>query len=174
MTATRRGRQPKLDKARTDKIVDAIRSGNYIETAARYSGINVATLFSWLAKGRDARTRHEHGEPTTARDRLYADFLDLVEAARAEAEVRVVYQIQDAIPTSWQAGAWWLERSFPDRYGRRTAVEVTGAGGGPIEIGVTAKDLLVGRLDEMAGRLAALPTPIIDVEPLTADEALEA
>lgn len=34
----------------------------------------------------------------------------------------------------WTAAAWWLERRFPEEFGRLTRTEITGAGGGPLEV----------------------------------------
>jgi len=36
--------------------------------------------------------------------------------------------------TTWQAAAWWLERSHHERWGRREKQELTGTDGGPIQI----------------------------------------
>ncbi len=54
----------------------------------------------------------------------YTEFRDAVEKARAEAEARKLSVIHTAAESGiWQAAAWFLERSFPKRWGRR--VEVT-------------------------------------------------
>lgn len=46
---------------------------------------------------------------------------------------------------------WGLERRRPEQFGQRTAVELTGAGGGPVQIEATAViDLLLGELDRIA------------------------
>ncbi len=97
------GRPTKRTPEVEARIVEAIRGGNVYETAARYAGINPATFYDWQAR--------------------FPDFADLVKNARAEAEARNVTLIQQAARTQWQAGAWWLERSFPDRYGRRDRIE---------------------------------------------------
>ena len=44
--------------------------------------------------------------------------------------------IHDASETTWQAAAWWLERRFPDRWGRKQRHEISG-GDKPIEIEAT-------------------------------------
>jgi len=54
---------------------------------------------------------------------LYSDFADAVKKAEAEAEANALKAIKDATPQNWQAGAWYLERKYPDRFGRRVAVD---------------------------------------------------
>ena len=102
------GRPTKLTQELQARIVEAIESGNYQEVAVRASGICRATYFEWLKKGREQKNG------------LYVDFLDAIEKARAIAEMNCVSIIQAAAHDSWQAAAWWLERSAPDRGGRST------------------------------------------------------
>jgi hypothetical protein len=80
---------------------------------------------------------------------VYVDFVEAVEKARAQSEMRNVGLIQKAaVDGTWQASAWWLERSFPKRWGRSDRVEHTGADGGPLEVQVTMDEL-----EEKVGQL---------------------
>lgn len=63
----------------------------------------------------------------------YPEFVDRVEKARGDTVVRALGVIQKAMPDSWQAAAWLLERRYPDEFGRRQRLEHTGAGGGAVE-----------------------------------------
>ena len=69
--------------------------------------------------------------------------------ARADAEVRNVAYIRRAAqdPKTWQAAAWWLERSFPTRWGRQQKItqEITGKDGKAIEM-VDPREILMGLL----------------------------
>ncbi len=47
--------------------------------------------------------------------------------------------IDDAILPDWRAASWWLERRYPDEYGR-TRTEVTGADGGTIRFEIIRSD----------------------------------
>jgi hypothetical protein len=68
----------------------------------------------------------------------YLLFFEDVEAARAASEVRAVTQIQQAaMDGTWQAAAWYLERSQPGRWGRQR-VELSGPNGGPVQVEVGA------------------------------------
>jgi hypothetical protein len=87
----------------------------------------------------------------------YAVFAYISEIARAEAEVRATTTILAAGQKSWQANAWWLERSFPEKYGARMAL--TGAQGAePIRteqktvVTVTELDDVLGQLLEQRGK----------------------
>lgn len=115
------GRPTKLNPSVQDKIVSAIRVGNYIETAAAYAGISKNTLYDWLKRGEREKQRVEKNPRFKIRksEKIYVDFSDAVEKALAEAEIRDVMRIEKAAGEQWQAAAWRLERKFPDRWGRR-------------------------------------------------------
>jgi transposase len=111
------GRPTKFSPVIQEKIVTALRSGAYIETAAVYAGINKDTLYAWLKKGARAKNRKS----------IYSQFSDAVEKAQAEAEMRDVAVISKSANSGhWQASAWRLERKFPARWGRRDAKEHSG------------------------------------------------
>lgn len=114
-------RPTKLTPERQELIIKALREGNYIEAACGYAGVGTSTFYEWMERGR------------TASRGVYAEFADAVEKARAEAEMRNVQVIQRASKDTWQASAWWLERSFPDRWGRRVQ-DVKHSGGVTIQL----------------------------------------
>lgn len=128
---TKVGRRTRLTPDVQNSIVTALRAGNYSETAAAYAGISKATFYEWCARGRR--------EP----DSIYADFLDAVESAKAASEVRDVALIDKAATDgSWQAAAWKLERKYPQRWGRLTRTEITGADGGELKVTVDHRQTL--------------------------------
>jgi len=101
------GRPTKLTPALQSKICDAIRAGNYLETAAAYAGVNKTTLHRWMRDGARAKS-----------GALY-EFNLAIEKALADAEARDVALIAKAASDGvWQAAAWRLERKFPQRWGR--------------------------------------------------------
>jgi len=130
------GRKPKLNKDLIKRLQDALEAGNYIETACDYAGINRATLYRWLAEAELVGSKP-----------LLRELSDAVSKARASAEVRNVYRIQQAAETSWQAAAWWLERSHSKKWGRQQKVELSGADGGAINVEINAKAKLLEFLD---------------------------
>jgi len=125
------GRPTDLTPDTQSRIVEALRAGNYIDAACAYAGIGTTTYYRWMQRAQDP----------TAPD-IYRDFRDAVERARAEAEIRNVGLIQRAASDgTWQAAAWFLERSHPRKWGRHDRHEVTGPDGGPVELAVDAQSL---------------------------------
>lgn len=107
------GRPTKLTPEIQNRICTALRAGNYRDAAADYAGIDGGTLRRWLARGE----REQSG--------TYRAFRAAVREAEAAAELRVVAQWQQHMPESWQACRDYLERRFPDRWGRRDRLDVT-------------------------------------------------
>lgn len=130
-------RPTKLTPELQENVLKVIRSGNYIETACAYVGINKSTFYDWLKRG--AREKDRVAKNPRARVRKdeqpFVDFSNAVEKALAHAEIRDVAIIGKAAEENWQAAAWRLERKFPDRWGRKDkyALEHSGKDGGPIE-----------------------------------------
>ena len=112
-------RPTKLTPAVHDAIVASLRAGAYIETAAAAAGVSASTVHAWLRRAEDHPD--DCGSP-------FLEFLEAVERARAEAELEAISVIRDAAPRSWQAAAWYLERSYPKRWGRQAPKPVDGAG----------------------------------------------
>lgn len=112
----------KLTPEVQEKICAAIAAGNYDIVAARYAGISDTTFYRWLKEGEEAANGIKHG------------FWVAVKDAGAKAEVRNVALIENAASFTWQAAAWWLERKYSDRWGRRERLEHVGDAGGPMEV----------------------------------------
>lgn len=130
-------------------IVTALEAGNYQDDSAAYAGVSTAAYYNWTARGRAERERIEAGEKARRTEAIFMEFLDAVESARAKAAVRHVANIAKAANDGqWQASAWYLERSYPQKWGRVSRTEISGPQGGPIE---TTSD--VAAIEE---RLAAL------------------
>jgi len=105
-------RPTKLTAKVQKKICDAIRAGNHYEAAARYAGIGESTLHDWRAKGKK-------GDPE------FLEFLESLDAAEAEAEVRIVALWQQRVPDDWRAARDFLARRFPQRWGPQKQLDVT-------------------------------------------------
>jgi transposase-like protein len=116
-------RPTKLTPEVRDRIVAAVRAGNYYEPAARSAGISPATLHRWMEKGSKSASG------------IQREFHDAVKRAAAELEVEITARIRKAASEDWRAGLSLLERRHPDRWGRRQALEHTGADGAPLRIG---------------------------------------
>src|SRR4051812_2957708 len=94
-------RPTKLTPVVQEKIVQAIRAGNYAEISARAAGISPSSFYRWLERG--------EREP----DSLYARFAEAVRLAEAEAEVHAVALLRRAMPNDWRAALAYLQRRHP-------------------------------------------------------------
>lgn len=107
------GRPTKLTPPVERAIVSAIARGNTRKVAAEAVGINEATLYRWLQQG--------GGEHPV---KLYREFREAITRAEAGAVMAAVGVVRFAGRTNWQAMTWWLERRYPDEWGRKDRVEV--------------------------------------------------
>jgi hypothetical protein len=127
-------RPTKLNDDVRNRIVLALEAGNYQDTAAQYAGVSKAAFYNWMERGRNERDRIGDGQAADPKEAIFVEFVDAVENARASAEVRAVANIAKAANDgTWQASAWYLERSHPQRWGRFQRTEISGPEGGPIE-----------------------------------------
>ncbi|MDP3767724.1 MAG: hypothetical protein Q8S13_06890 [Dehalococcoidia bacterium] len=143
-----RGRPTKLTPEIAARIFQALRAGNNRPAAAHYGGISQETFQTWMRRGRAARAG------------IHRDFLVGVEKAEADAQIASVAIIQSAARKTWQAAAWWLERKFPQEWGRRERMEVSGPDGGPIplaDLGRLSDAKLVTLRELVAEAMLALP-----------------
>lgn len=102
-----------------EKLKQALRSGNDIETASHFSGISVSNVYRWLELGKHESERVAVGQKPDPDSEMFLEFWEELRRARAEAIVRNVAYIQTAAKDgSWQAAAWWLERTVPETYSR--------------------------------------------------------
>jgi transposase len=134
------GRPTKLTPEIMAKICDALRAGNYRETAAAFAGVRKSTFYEWLRRG------------ARARKGIYRDLHDAVEKALADSEARDVMLIGKAAGEGdWQAAAWRLERKFPDRWGRRERHDIDA------NVKTTVKVKPDDAVEELTRLLAARP-----------------
>jgi len=89
-----------------EKILGALRAGNYRVAACKFAGISDETFRRWVNAGKA-------GQPE------YVDFVEQVKQAEAQAEASLVATIRKAAGDHWQAAAWLLERKYVTRWGRR-------------------------------------------------------
>ena len=107
------GRPTKLDETTAQAILDALKVGCPIRVACQAAGVGPTTFKSWVARG---KSLDEADAPFRA-------FRSDVQKARAAGEAAALKVIHAAMPTTWQAAAWFLERSRPERWGRSSRPE---------------------------------------------------
>lgn len=96
------GRPSKYSPAVHDRIVLALRAGNYRKVAAASAGVSEATFHAWMKSPR----------------KQFRALQEDVARAEAEFEVTTVGQIARLVPNSPESGFKLLERRYPGRWGR--------------------------------------------------------
>ena len=127
----RTGRPTKLTPQVQADIVEALEHGLHQESACARVGIHRDTFYEWMRRGREET------------EGIYANFADAVEKARARPEAEALEAINVAWRDgTWQAAAWFLERSHPHKYGRINRTEVSGPEGKPVKVETTTEAIL--------------------------------
>lgn len=110
-----------------DRVIQGLDAGAFFDEACSFAGVSRSAAYEWLARGKAAREEQEEkGEAheLSANDRAYMDFADAVEKTRATVVVRNLAIIRSAAQSgTWQAAAWYLERTLPGKYGRHQRTE---------------------------------------------------
>jgi hypothetical protein len=122
-------RPSKLSAEVTDRVVQAVRAGNYADAACQAAGISPSTYYRWMSRGAQ--------EPGSE----YARFREDVLRAEAEAEVYAVAILRRAMGEDWRAAMAYLERRHPTRWRTQQYTELVGKDGGPIQTQHTMLDL---------------------------------
>jgi transposase len=118
-----------------DEICQYLRDGTTVADACALVGVPKRTFHTWMTNGKkDLRA----GEQTA-----FAMFAVEVEGAMAEAKHQAVSAVLRAAenPAFWQAGAWFLERRYPDEYGKQDRLNLNHSGG-VASIGVNLSEAL--------------------------------
>lgn len=113
----------KLTADRVAALCGLLADGVPVEAACGAVNLAKGTFYNWLKAGEE--------DPES----VYGEFATLVRRAQDTAEVWHVQNVKLAAQEAknWTASAWWLERRFPERWGKRERLTV-GGDGSPIEI----------------------------------------
>jgi hypothetical protein len=118
------GRPPKLTKARSERIVAAVRAGAPRHVAAAAAGVARSTLQNWLMKGEAANA-----------SATYKAFAEDLRAAEASREIAALQNIARAAGEDWRADAWWLQHGpARERYARVDHHQISGPDGEPLAL----------------------------------------
>lgn len=106
-------RKLRISEDLIEKIAKYISEGNYVEVACAASGIGKTTYYRWFDIGEKSKSG------------IYREFRNAIKKAEADAETKYTGVIKDAANTGqWTAAAWWLERRYPERWGKREKLQV--------------------------------------------------
>lgn len=129
----------KYNKEISKEFCDAIKALKGRVGACKEVGIVYDTFLDWLKK---------HSE--------FAEAIKKAEAECRESGRNVAIQsIFKAMPNQWQAGAWWLERNYPEEFVIKQKIEHSGEIDGKQTVEHTISDKALKALgDAIAGAKA--------------------
>ena len=137
------GRPTKLTKPVADRIADGVGLGMSYKNAAAAGGVHEDTLDSWRKRGaeeNDTIYSRFLGRISMAAETKAIAYLEAVQRSILESPVRVRKHIKkdengkvimteihsETLPPDIRGAMWWLERRFPEQFGRRDQMEHTG------------------------------------------------
>ena len=140
-----RGRPTKLTKPVADRIAEGVSLGMTFKNAAMAGGIHEKTLEKWRKRGsREPNSNsiyaHFVGQIDKAADARAIEYLEAIRRSIMESPVKVRTHIKEdengnvimkeihkeTLPPDIKGAMWWLERRFPEQFGRRDQMEHTG------------------------------------------------
>jgi len=108
------GRKTVLTPVVREKILRALRRGNFRRAAAAYARIGTSTLDHWIMEGK----RNPDSE--------LGEFRRAVLEAEGDAEMESVRRIRFHAREDWKAAAFWLERKRPKTWGKKPPLTLQG------------------------------------------------
>lgn len=111
------GRPRKLDKKLFDNLVAIVGMGNWYSVASAACGISKSAFSSWMKKGR--RLDAQYGANRDKIDKeevIFYDFYLAIRKVESKVEIDLVGKVIG--DKDWKAQMTYLERKYPDRWGR--------------------------------------------------------
>ena len=140
-----RGRPTKLTQPVADRIAEGVSLGMTFKNAAMAGGVHEKTLEKWRTRGaREADSNSIYarfiGQLARAAEKTAIDYLEKIRQSIMESPVRVREHIKkdesgkvilteihrETLPPDIKGAMWWLERRFPEQFGRRDQMEHAG------------------------------------------------
>jgi len=111
------GRKCKLTPELQSKICKYIEDGNYAIHACSAVGINASTFYDWIKRGELDSSSNSNTK--------FSNFYNSIKEAEGRSVVFHMENIHKAAEAGeWAASMTWLERRFPDMFGKRTVEPV--------------------------------------------------
>ncbi len=123
------GRKTKLTPEVQEKIISALKAGNYFNHACVYAGVAPNTGEEWKSRGEGT----DKDRPVNA---LYANFAKAVREAESFVQVRMISQWQEQMPSDWRAIEAFMKRRYPSEWGDRTRTEIVGDKDAPLTVSI--------------------------------------
>lgn len=106
--AGNKGRPSRITDQLLQSFCHYVQISGSIETAIRLTGIGRATYYRWQREERDG-----------CASLWETEFIQAVETTCADTKMRCEQLLWKHMQKHWRAIAWWLERKYPNEYGRR-------------------------------------------------------
>ena len=139
------GRPTKLTVSVSARIVKAVALGLSYRDAATAGGVHEKTLEEWRTRGYRERGSSSiyarfMGQVDRAAEKTAISYLEAVRKSIMESPVRVREHVKkdesgkvilteihtETLPPDIKGAMWWLERRFPEQFGRREQMEHAG------------------------------------------------
>ena len=101
------GPKTKLTEEVRQRIIGALRTGNYRLTACAWAGVSYRAFAEWMQRGKE-HPDTEHGE-----------FRRAVMEAEKAAEIRAVGLVMRAAEHDPEHAEWWLTHRYPERWSEK-------------------------------------------------------
>lgn len=138
MTAKRGPKRMTLDNPKVQRLIMALKLGDFVEEACAYAPITQDTYYRWIREGKAIQDKVIAGEDLTVEEKQIAEISEALKEAEMAGQHAALAVIREAAKNgTWQAAAWFLERRNK-KWSNRT--EITGADGSPI-VTVTVDDV---------------------------------
>jgi hypothetical protein len=174
-----------LDDDMQETVLEAIRHGATIEASCTAAGISRRAFYTWLERGREAQEIEDETGDVPDKERPFLHFMHSVTRAHAQgqaANVALLWKIAeggyvtktrtrrmrdpgsgdlveetetDLAPPELRAVTWYLERRHRETFGKAVELEVSGPGGGPVEMVGGPEGGLEALAERVATNLAA-------------------
>lgn len=123
------------DGERISQFLQHVRAGCDVQKSCKVTRVPRRSFYDWLERAEHLRANVPR-EEWTEHDVKVAEFVDAYELARAQSVTSLELVIAQAARSDWRAAEKMLSKLHPEKWGNTARVEVTGEGGGPVQMNV--------------------------------------
>lgn len=105
-------------------ILEIAATGAHRSVVAASAGISLRTLNRFLQLAETARHKKESGRRLTKDEEEFCQFCLDFHKSEAAMQIALVAVVRKAAETNWRAALTFLERRWPERWGRRRIVQI--------------------------------------------------
>lgn len=130
-----RGRPTKFTRENVEAILTGIRLGLAYKHACMFAGVHYSTFNDWKNGDFPNMPRGLSDAEKAEFRQLKDDFNDMLMKAEGRGVYRNFQIINQAAANGdWRASQFLLQARWPEEYGTKNRTELTGPGGGPVQV----------------------------------------